>query len=92
MIDEADELPVAQVDQPLRHVVCHVDDCNLFVAWSERLVGEKRVIHDPGLGDGLLWVVERILPLDVVAVFLIDYVCAPHVEFDVAVRVLRVQH
>ena len=53
MIDEADELPVAQVDQPLRHVVCHVDDCNLFVAWSERLVGEERVIHDPGLGSAL---------------------------------------
>ena len=80
MIDEANEFPITQVDQSLRHVVRHVDDSNLFIARSECLVGKQRVVHDPRLCDRLLRIVQLVLSLDLLTLFVVvDYGCAEHV-------------
>jgi len=47
MIDKADELPLAEMDDTLGHVLSHMDDCDLLVIWSDGLVGQKRVIDHP---------------------------------------------
>ena len=47
VIDEANELPFAQVNYSLRHVISHVYYSNLFVPRSESLVCEKRIIDHP---------------------------------------------
>ena len=58
MINKANELPITQVNNSLRHVECHVDDGNFFVLRIERLVGHKWVIDHPGLRHRLLRIVK----------------------------------
>ena len=38
MVDEADKLPLSQMDDALGHVQGQVDDCDLLVHWSKCLV------------------------------------------------------
>ena len=56
VINEANELPITQVNQPLRHVVRHVNDSYLFISRCKRLISEEWVVDDPGLSNGLLMV------------------------------------
>ena len=54
MVDEADELPLTQMDYALGHVVCQMHDCDLFVLRIERLVGQKWIVDHISLADRLL--------------------------------------
>ena len=58
VVHEADEFPLAEMHDALRHVEAEVHDGDLFVVGGECLVGHERVIDDPGLTDGLLGVIE----------------------------------
>ena len=40
MIDEADEFPLTEMDDTLRHVKGHMDDRDFFVLGGCRLVGQ----------------------------------------------------
>ena len=57
VVDEADELPLAQVDDALRHVHGHVHDRDFLVHRSPVLVRQERVVDHPRLGHWLLRVV-----------------------------------
>ena len=63
MVYEAYELPLAQVDDFLRYIERHVNDCDFLVLRIERLVGKKWVIDDPGLRYGLLRIMQQFLYL-----------------------------
>ena len=79
------------MDQPLGHVVCHVNDCDFFVSWSESFVGEQWVVDDPGLRHGLLRVIQLVLLLNMMTVLVIYDVRAEHIKFHVSARVLGVE-
>ena len=91
MINKTDEFPIAQMDQSLGHVVCHVNDCDFFVSWGKRLVGQQGVVDDPGLWHGLLRVIQLVLLLIMMTVLIIYYVSAEHVKLHVATRILSVE-
>ena len=57
VVDEANELPLAQVDDLLGHVKCHVHDADLFILRRVTFVGQQGVINDPGLPDRALRIV-----------------------------------
>ena len=38
VINEADELPLAEVDYPLVHILSHMNNSYLFVVWGNSLV------------------------------------------------------
>ena len=63
MINEADKLPLAQMDDLLRHGEGHMYDRDLLVVRARCLVGKQRVITDPALHQGLLWVIKYLLVL-----------------------------
>ena len=63
VVHEADELPLAQIDDLLRHVQGHMNDCDLTVLRIVRLVGEEGIVYDPGLWNWLLRVMQLILLL-----------------------------
>ena len=84
VVDKADKFPLAQMDDPLGHVLSHVYDGDFFVPRCERLVREKGVVDDPRLGHGLLMVEKNLL-----VVLCIEH-RAEHVQFDLIATVLFV--
>ena len=58
MVNEADELPLAKVDDALWHVECHVDNGNFTVPRRICFVGQQGIVDHPGLGHRLLWIVK----------------------------------
>ena len=58
MVDEADELPLAKVNNALWHVERHVDNSDFTVPRRVCLVGQQGVVDHPGLGNRLLRIVE----------------------------------
>ena len=63
VVDEADELPLTQMDHSLRRVVGHVDDSDFLIAWRECLVGQKWIVYYPRLRHGLLRVVKALIKI-----------------------------
>lgn len=58
MVDKANELPLSQVDDALRHTKCHMNDSNLLIHRCCCLVCKQRIVNDPRLRHRLLGVVE----------------------------------
>ena len=58
MIDEADEFPLTEMDDTLRHVKGHMDDRDFFVLGGCRLVRQEWVVNHPRLRHRLLGIVE----------------------------------
>ena len=75
------------MNQPLRHVVCHMDYRNFFVPGCKGLVGKKWIVNDPGLWHRLLRIVKLILSFNFVAVRVLIQVGTPHVQSYISTRV-----
>ena len=57
-MDEADELPLAKMDDALWHIECHVDNSDFAVPRRVCLVGQQGIVDHPGLGHRLLRIVQ----------------------------------
>ena len=55
-IDEADELPSAEMDDALRHILCHMYECDLSIIWAITVVRKNGVVDYPALLQRLLWI------------------------------------
>ena len=54
-VDEADEHPLAKMDDPLGHFLGKVHQRYLLIVWGHALVSEDRVIDYPTLRKRPLW-------------------------------------
>ena len=59
VIDEADKLPLAKVNDPLWHRQGHMYNRNFLVRRATRLICKQRVVNDIVLHEGLLRIVHR---------------------------------
>ena len=60
---ERNELPVPQVDNPLRNVLLQVHNSDFCVVRRHGLVSEERIVNSPSLLQRLLRVVQLITSL-----------------------------
>ena len=88
VVDEADELPIAQVNDSLWHVLRHVDDRDFFILWRERLVGEQWVVHNPGLLHRFLEVAQLFIQF----VLFLLLSCTEHVQLVLVATIFFVDH
>ena len=64
MVYKADELPLSQMNDTLRHIERHVHNRDLLVHGSCCFVSQQRIVNHPRLGHRLLRVVKLVVSAD----------------------------